>query len=302
MEKITKHFKERITDLSILFIVICNYFGLLFIINSSSYIIGVVLSLIFSLLIGVSCWYVKEKLIENKNINFKNKLINKFILLWVSFIIIGLFNYVIISHIYNINFTYKEIIQKNVSEKLSSVQAYSDELNRRIEVDYQNQHAKIKETKRQLGFTIAQSNEMAINITSPSRNIASNNQIRINKNIKSKTTNFEKVFKEWHVTDLMKNYNDLIKYNQDNYNDINGELNKLPIDRSRLTEPFNKNILPLNKPFQFNVMLSEGLNSYLIPFLLILITHLIVLVPYFKTPTEETSGGKEPEGAYIIEL
>ena len=302
MEKITKHFKERITDLIILFIVICNYFGLLFIFNGS--IIGVVLSLIFSLLIGVSCWYVKEKLIENKNINFKNKLINKFILLWVSFIIIGLFNYVIISHIYNINFTYKEKIQKNVSEKLSSVQAYSDELKIRGNDDIYNYWAKLKEEAKTQHPSLSptQTNDIANSGTDPIRTQFISNCSKIENTIKSTNLKFRKVFNEWHVTDLMKNYNDLIEYSKENYKNINLQLNDLPFDKSPLKETLNINNLPLNNPFQLNAMLSEGLNSYLIPFLLILITHLIVLAPYFKTPTEETNGGKEPEGAYIIEL
>ena len=298
MKKIANHFKENISDLIILFIVICNYFGLLFIFNGS--IIGIILSLIFSIVIGVFCWFIKEKLIENKNINFKNKLINKFNLLWLIFIFIGLLNYLIISHIYNINFNYKVQIQKNVTEKLSSVQAYSNELNKRIVIDYQNLHNTIKQNKIKLNFSLNESNSLADNLTSAPRQQALNEWNKNDSIIKYNNLMFGKVFKDWQVTELVNNYNELIKYNDLNYNKINLLLSNLPIDKSALKEPNNKSKIPLNNPFKLNLLLSDGLSDYLIPFLIILITHLIVLIPYFKIHKQFYHEGKEPKGAKII--
>lgn len=300
MEKINKLFKGRITDLSILFIIICNYFGLLFIINSSSYIIGVILSLIFSVLIGIGCRYVKEKLIENKNINFKNKLINKFTFLWVSFIIIGLLNYIVISHIYNINFTYKAQIQKDVNDKLSSFDKFSSELNQRLIDDFQNLNETIKRKKVGLGYSISDSYKLADSYTKIPREQANEEFRRNDSIIYSKKILFRKVFKEWQVTDLMKNYNDLVNYNEQNYKTINLQLKNLPLDKSPLKEPLNNNNLPLNNPFKLNAALSHGLNGYLIPILLIFITHLIVLVPYFKIHKQYYHKGNEPIGAKVI--
>lgn len=300
MEKITKKFKENPTDSIILFIIICNYFGLLFITNGS--VIGVILSIIFSLIIGIGCWYVKEKLIENKNINFKNKLINKFTFLWVSFIIIGLLNYVIISHIFNINFTYKGKIQKNVLEKLNSVQIYSDELKKRGNDDIYNYWANLKnEVKiKNPSLSPTQTNDLANRGTEPIRSKFLTKSNKIDSIIRLQNLKFKIIFIEWQVTDLMKNYNELIKYNEENYTSINLQLKDLPLDKSPLKEPLNDKTLPLNNPFKLNALLSKDLIVYLIPFLLVLIIHLIVLIPYFKIHKQFYQEGKEPSGAKNI--
>jgi hypothetical protein len=296
MEKISMYFKEKFTDLIIFFIVICNYFGLLFITKFP--IIGLLLSII----IGVSCWYIKENLIMNKNINFKNKLVNKFTIFWAVFISIGVLNFIIISHIYNINYTYKKQIIKDVNDKLNAVQGYSNELKKRIDAYYMEQYVMEKDKCMKEGyFSLKECNEIALRITNPAKVDALEDWEKSDSIIKEKNLMYSKVFKEWHVTDLMKNYEEIIKYNKINYDIIiNIKLNNLPLDNSNLHKPLQNKELSFNNPFLLYKELSGTLINFLVPLLLVILFHSILLIPYFKVHKQFYHQGEEPKGAKIL--
>ena len=295
MEKIIMYFKEKFTDLIIFFIVICNYFGLLFITKFP--IIGLLLSII----IGVSCWYIKENLIMNKNINFKNKLVNKFTIFWAIFISIGVLNFIIISHIYNINYTYKKQIIKDVNDKLNAVQGYSNELKQRIDTYYMDLYVKEKNHHMKLGYSRNESNKIASNKTNPPKEKALKDWEESDSIIKEKNLMYSKVFKEWQVTDLMKNYEEIIIYNKNNYNIIiNIKLNNLPPGNSNSHKPLQNSELNFNNPFLLYKELSGALINFLVPLLLVILFHLILLIPYFKVHKQFYHQGKEPKGARIL--
>ena len=76
----------------------------------------------------------------------------------------------------------------------------------------------------------------------------------------------------------MATYAKLNQYVENNVKSINSKIAELPLNKTEIVVSFNKKQLPLNSPSKLNL---EYKPNYLIPTIVIILTHLFILIPFF---------------------
>ena len=103
------------------------------------------------------------------------------------------------------------------------------------------------------------------------------NKKNIEKTIELNNKKYQSIFNNWKRLSLVDSYNNLNKYVDDNLNVINGYIEELPLNNSKIELSINKKQLPLNSPSELSKTFKPNV---LIPALVILFTHLFILIPF----------------------
>jgi hypothetical protein len=79
---------------------------------------------------------------------------------------------------------------------------------------------------------------------------------------------------------IVATYSKLNQYVDNNIRSINSKIAELPLNKTEIEVDFDRTQLPLNSPSKLNAI-PEYKPNYLIPTILIILTHLFILIPFF---------------------
>jgi hypothetical protein len=100
------------------------------------------------------------------------------------------------------------------------------------------------------------------------------------------------VFDNWKRLSLVASYTKLNQYVGENLALINTKIAELPLDKTPILISFDKTQIPLNSPSKLNKLYPPKIA---LPFIIILIIHLFILIPFFteKIRTYTTISNRE---------
>ena len=277
-------FVEIISALFLLIIFFGNFLGLLFISDGNTLI-----SLAVSLILIVCYYFLVQQLTNKKEVTMNAKFPHFSHLLWIGFLLLGIITFFLTAHFVNIEYNAKQAIQSEVNYKLSLVESFPEQYEKRAKKDMQNYQVQIQSTSSQ---------PIALARVAPMQIVVDQNLLKLKKNIDAENTKFKYVFENWKWFSLMSNYNKIDAYVDSNIVQVNQKLMLLPLDKSALSNiRFSKSILPLNNPLELNKQFHP---NQTLPLAIVLISHLFILIPFFAKPIPKRAKGEEPQGAVIL--
>lgn len=282
-------FVDIISNLILFIILIGTFLGLLFFTNGNT-----LLSIVISIIIVVSYHFLINFLVSNKEDMYKYSFMHFSSLFWIAYLMLASLSFVLMFHFINIEYNCKPQIQNEANDKLNLVETFVEKYQTRANEDLLNY--RISLNGKHHPRVIAE-------IIKPENHIIQKNILDLDKKIKVNNSKFRNVFQNWKWFSLMENYNSLNNYVDTNKNSVNDLLKNLPLNKSPLGNSditYNKNQLPLNDVKEMYNKYAKP-NDYILPLIVILITHIFLLFPFYNEEIEEYNKGKEPEGAVILE-
>jgi hypothetical protein len=313
-------FVDLVSALFLAFLLVSNFFGLLYITDGS-----IAFSAIGGIIIVIFYYFLVDLLKRNKEALLKKKLMHFSLLFILFFIAISGVSFVLRSHFLNIEYSCKSAIKDDAYQKLDKMDAMLATYKSRSAAEIQDLDSKLKiklsnyksSPNRALKNELVESpyyvSESALNnlnsienVDSLGNSIVKSTKTKINKsidelksNISNKTTSLRKVFNHWQRMTLVSAYDKLNSEVERTQKDVDMKLSELPFDKRPTDIVLDKSKLPLNNPVQLNKKFAP---DYTIPFVLIFLTHFLILIPFFLHKTRSYSSSSNssiPSGSSI---
>lgn len=290
-------FVDLVSSIFLLVILIGNFMGLLYILEGNY-----ILSFLASVFLTICYFFIVILLKNNKEAMYKSNFMHGSILFWIIFLVLTFSSYTLMSHFINIEYNCKDEIKKEAAYKLSLVDSLKKTYIDRSRNDILDFEAQMKTKlsqyistkKSSLKNELLQSpyrientvleNPNYINIQEvaaakimPYQLKIEKNKKNIEKTIELNNKKYQSIFNNWKRLSLVDSYNNLNKYVDDNLNVINGYIEELPLNNSKIELSIDKKQLPLNSPSELSKTFKPNV---MIPALVILFTHLFILIPF----------------------
>lgn len=276
-------FLEIIIAISLLVILMGNFMGLLYILNGNA-----IFSLLASVVMTILYFFIIKYLIEMKEVMYREKFLHISSLLWLPLLLLSGLSFYLTSHFLNIE-NHKIEIQNEVNYKLALVESFIFSSKSRVNTNFQDYQIDLVKQGR--------NHDVAKSIIKAQRKPIDEGIEKLNDSISSRNSDLKNVFYNWNYFSLVSDYNNLNNYIKSTLNSVNLILTKLPTDKSNLSLPNNLTSLPLNNPKEFK---NQFPPDYMLPFLVILVTNIIILIPFFLQKIGVYDRGPEPDGAIIL--
>ena len=291
-------FVDIISSIFLLLILIGNFMGLLYILDGNY-----VPSLLGSMFLVVCYFFVVQLLKKNKELMYKKNFLHPSSIFWIFFLLLGFVSFNLMSHFINVEFNCKDQIKKEATTKIRLVDSIAKEYKKRARQDIQNFESELKTNLA--NYKISKSNTLRNKLGLAPYNVESsvlNNpdyidinqvanakvnpyQIKIGNNIKNidktislNNKNYQSVFDNWKRLSIVATYTKLNQYVDNNIQSINSKIAELPLNKTEIKVDFDKKQLQLNSPSKLNLDYKP---NYLIPTIVIILTHLFILIPFF---------------------
>ncbi|WKK60380.1 MULTISPECIES: hypothetical protein [unclassified Sphingobacterium] len=292
-------FVDIVSSIFLLILLLGNFLGLMYL-SDANFLISLVASLFV-----VICYYFILQLLKRNKERMANKgYKDSGMWLFLVFILFGVFSFVCITHLYNIETNVKGVIQKEAKTALDEVTiaSYSydtiaNDALQTFEAKFKNKLQGYKNTRtnnlrNELSNPPYQLPESILN--SPSRSIdvaASTNAILQGYKVKARENKKEidslyinkldadaKSILAWDRMNISQSYANLSKHLEAIEKNINAKINELPAKKKGIE--FNKTMddLPLNNPIRLAKLFRP---EYLLPAIAVIVMHLFILIPFF---------------------
>lgn len=274
-----------------------NMMGLLYITEGNFLI-----SLLVSLFIVVCYYFIVQMLKKNKEYMANNSYMVPQSLFFLVFLVFGAISFVLMSHFLNIEMNAKQQIEQEADQKIQKVNSLAAIYDKRSEEDLQNYEGEL--TGKLKDYKNIRSNQLRNELSIEPYNIdeqvlAAPQFIDVPAIVDSKLQPFRikvlagqkmvsqlanaagtyrSTFDNWDRMSLVNSYKNLNKYVADSYLKVNEKIKELPLDKTAIKLQMDQRQLPLNNPLELNKIYHP---NYLIPALLVLLTHLFILIPFF---------------------
>ena len=305
-------FVELVSSLFLLVLLIGNFMGLLFIAEGN-----LPIAMLGSIFLILCYFFIGKLLLKNKEVMVKKRFLHPSLLFWGCFLFLGFTSFYLMGHFINIEYNCKAQIQSEVTQKIGLVDSLSQVYKKRATDDLQAFDSELKQKLEQLKINsndIGLRNELSLKpynldplIISNPKYIDPNQvasaiggpiQLKIGKTISYLDTilpvtnmKFLSVFTNWTRLSLVATYAKLNAYVDGNINMINAKFKELPLDNAPVLVAFDNKQLPLNNPSKLN---DDFPPNYTLPLIVVIITHLFILLPFFYLDIEITNGKKSP--------
>lgn len=291
-------FVDIISSIFLLIILIGDFMGLLYITDGN-----LVISMLGSMFLVVCYFFVVQLLKKNKELMYKKNFLHPSAIFWIFFLVLGFVSFNLMSHFINVEYNCKNEIKKEATTKIKLVDSIATIYKKRSREDIQNFEAELKSNLtnyknsksntlrnklRLAPFNVEPSvlnnpdyidnNQVANAKVNPYQIKIDNNIKNINKTISLNNKNYQSVFDNWKRLSIVATYAKLNQYVENNVKSINSKIAELPLNKTEIVVSFNKKQLPLNSPSKLNL---EYKPNYLIPTIVIILTHLFILIPFF---------------------
>jgi hypothetical protein len=291
-------FVDIISSIFLLIILIGNFMGLLYITDGI-----LVISMLGSMFLVVCYFFVVQLLKKNKELMYKKNFLHPSAIFWIFFLVLGFVSFNLMSHFINVEYNCKNEIKKEATTKIKLVDSIATIYKKRSREDIQNFEAELKSNLtnyknsksntlrnklRLAPFNVESSvlnnpdyidnNQVANAKVNPYQIKIDNNIKNIDKTISLNNKNYQSVFDNWKRLSIVATYAKLNQYVENNVKSINSKIAELPLNKTEIVVSFNKKQLPLNNPSKLNL---EYKPNYLIPTIVIILTHLFILIPFF---------------------
>jgi hypothetical protein len=291
-------FVEIITSIFLLIILIGNFMGLLYITEGN-----LVYSMLGSMALVVCYFFTIDQLKKNKELMYKKNFLHPSAIFWIFFLVLGFVSFNLMSHFINVEYNCKNEIKKEATTKIKLVDSIATIYKKRSREDIQNFEAELKSNltnyKNSKSITLRNKLRLApfnvessvlnnpdyIDINQVANAKVTPYEIKITKNIQNidktislNNKNYQSVFDNWKRLSIVATYAKLNQYVENNVKSINSKIAELPLNKTEIVVSFNKKQLPLNSPSKLNL---EYKPNYLIPTIVIILTHLFILIPFF---------------------
>jgi hypothetical protein len=291
-------FVDIISSIFLLIILIGNFMGLLYITDGN-----LVISMLGSMFLVVCYFFVVQLLKKNKELMYKKNFLHPSAIFWIFFLVLGFVSFNLMSHFINVEYNCKNEIKKEATTKIKLVDSIATIYKKRSREDIQNFEAELKSNLtnyknsksntlrnklRLAPFNVEPSvlnnpdyidnNQVANAKVNPYQIKIDNNIKNIDKTISLNNKNYQSVFDNWKRLSIVATYAKLNQYVENNVKSINSKIAELPLNKTEIVVSFNKKQLPLNSPSKLNL---EYKPNYLIPTIVIILTHLFILIPFF---------------------
>jgi hypothetical protein len=290
-------FVDIVSAIFLLVILVANFLGLLYITEGNA-----IISLLISLFLVVCYFFVIKLLKANKEVMFKNKFVDKTMIFWGFFLFLSVSSFALITHLINVEYNTKSLIQKDVKTKIQIVNETFENYKKIAKVDIQDYQGNLKNKLRT--YEVEGDTEVKNVLLSPpyslspsvfqNRNIneskiteaamrplesaTEKNIAVLEKKIEPEQKELAVVFEDWQRFRLMSKYKDLNTYVANSVNAINQNVQKLPYSNAPLQVEVDDSQLPLNQPVE---LYEKFKPSLMIPSAVVLVTHLFILIPFF---------------------
>ena len=293
-------FVDVISSLFLLILLLCNFFGMLYMTDGN-----MLSSLAVSLIIVIFYYFVLQLLKRNKermlNQGYRKTPASAF---FIVFIVFGLVSYVFMVHLVNIEKNSKKALQKEANEKVTLLKNLVTQYDARANESLQTFEAQFKgklqayksqrsnAQRNELGNAPFNLPEAILNSPSNSIDVASSTnailhayQVKYNHNhqlldsmVLKKADRYNQTFQQWDRLNLAANYLALHDFVKNSADLVNAKIKELPLDNEQIKISIDYEELPLNSPIALAKIYSP---DYLLPLLIILIMHAFILIPYF---------------------
>jgi len=319
--------KRLLQLISLVFILIGTFLGLIYWKGDEYLIIAIIVSLFFTIVF----FFIVDMLIKNKEHIRKRKLSSLSIFLWFSFLIFSSLSAVLIIHGLNVQFNAKADIQKQMIEKKDKLEAmtgafkvigyndcsdYANQLDsvlykfimskdngkiyKELSDNYNISSAAIAEitNKTDLGKKIKQKNRLRKSSEKAKKSKFDKEIKDVNLKVKKFLKNNTSAIKKWHILELNTTYYQLNNMLTDNKKQLTKAFNKHKTNKStKFIYSISANNIPLNNPIELWKLYKP---NYLYGMLAVF--YLLLLSPYlihgdkkrqYKGKTINLEGGIE---------
>ena len=290
-------FVDLVSSIFLLVLMLGNMMGLLYMTEGNFPI-----SLLISLFIVVCYYFIVQMLKKNKEYMANNSYMVPSSLFFFVFLLFGLASFVFMSHFLNIELNAKPVIKKEAEEKIEKVTQLGDIYKQRSNEDLLNYEGEL--TGKLKSYKVTNSNQLRNELSlepykideqvlaapqfisvpdvvnsklQPYRLKVEADKKSINGIMKG-SANYKSTFENWDRISLMSEYKNLNKYVIDSYAKVNEKIEALPLNNAPIVLNMDTHQLPLNNPLELNKLYKP---NYLIPALIVLLTHLFILIPFF---------------------
>lgn len=290
-------FVDVVSSIFLLVLMLGNMMGLLYITDGNFMI-----SLLISLFIVVCYYFIVQMLKKNKEFMANRCYIAPQSLFFLVFLIFGAVSFVLMSHFLNIEMNAKQQIQQEADQKIQKVNSLAAIYDQRSEQALQNYEGEL--TGKLKDYKNTKSNQLRNELSLEPYNIdeqvlAAPQFIDVPAIVDSKLQpyrikvvagqkmvsqlanaagTYRSTFDNWDRMSLVNSYKNLNKYVADSYLKVNEKIKELPLDKTPIKLKMDQRQLPLNNPLELNRIYQP---NYLIPALLVLLTHVFILIPFF---------------------
>lgn len=290
-------FVDVVSSIFLIVLMLGNMMGLLYMTDGNFMI-----SLLISLFIVVCYYFIVQMLKKNKEVMVSKSYITPQSLFFLVFLIFGIVSFILMSHFLNIEMNAKQQIQQEADQKIQKVKELTAIYNQRSEEDLQNFEGEL--TGKLKEYKNSKSNQLRNELSLEPYNIdeqvlAAPQFIDVAAIVDSKlqpyrikvtaaqkmisqlangATVYKSIFENWDRMSLVSAYKNLNNYVADSYVKVNEKISKLPLEKAPIKLQMDQRKLPLNNPLELNKIYRP---NYLIPALLVLLTHLFILIPFF---------------------
>lgn len=290
-------FVDIISSIFLLIILIGNFMGLLYISDGS-----IPFSLLGSMFLVVCYFFTIQQLKKNKELMFRKNFLHPSSIFWVFFLVLGIVSFNLISHFINVEYNCKNEIKNEATNKISSVNAMLAEYQLRARTDIAdfgvnlsseiNSYLATRNSTilRNAPYRISEQEIVGLNASSTNGIVDIYEKVMTEKinidlktikaDIKNNNLKYQNVFNNWQRLKLVGTYANLNKYVEDKTKLINDKITELPYSNTKIIPNPSPKQLPLNSPSELNAMPGFKPN-YLIPIIVILLTHLFILIPFY---------------------
>jgi hypothetical protein len=264
---------------------------------------NLVYSMLGSMALVVCYFFTIDQLKKNKELMYKKNFLHPSAIFWIFFLVLGFVSFNLMSHFINVEYNCKNEIKKEATTKIKLVDSIATIYKKRSREDIQNFEAELKSNltnyKNSKSITLRNKLRLApfnvessvlnnpdyIDINQVANAKVTPYEIKITKNIQNidktislNNKNYQSVFDNWKRLSIVATYAKLNQYVENNVKSINSKIAELPLNKTEIVVSFNKKQLPLNSPSKLNL---EYKPNYLIPTIVIILTHLFILIPFF---------------------
>lgn len=293
-------FVDVISSIFLLVLLLCNFLGLLYITEGN-----MLVSLLLSALVVILYYFVLRLLKRNKG-----KMVNQgywktpATAFFAIYIIFGLVSYGFMVHLVNIETNCKKAIQKEAVDKIEliyglkaqyegrakdALQTFEAQYKTKLQAYKNHKSASLRDELSQAPYLLP---EAVLN--SPAKDIdvaasasaalkayqvkVSNTHKLLDSVMVPQANYYAKAFQEWDRLNISGNYNALNSFVQQSIDLINKEIKTLPVNNEPITVEVKAGELAISNPIALAKVYKP---DYIIPFIIILLMHLFILIPYF---------------------
>ncbi|MFC6269439.1 hypothetical protein [Frigoriflavimonas asaccharolytica] len=315
-------FVDLVSSIFLLVLMLGNMMGLLYITGGNFPV-----SLLISLFIVICYYFIVQMLKKNKEYMANNSYLVPSSLFFFVFLLFGFVSFILMSHFLNIEMNAKAQIQQEAEQKIEKVSMLGEIYSKRSDEDILNYEGEL--VGKLKSYKASKSNQLRNELSLEPYKIdaqvlAAPQFIDVSSLVDSKlqpyrlkieasnkyiaeiikgSVKYKSTFENWDRMSLSSSYKNLNKYVEDSYEKVNEKIKMLPLNNNPILLSVDNHQLPLNNPLELNKIYSP---NYLIPALLVLITHLFILIPFFthkiRVYVKPKSGSNDGDGKKNGEL